>query len=36
MYSEEEDTSRIVEVADDELDFVLDNRNRLADLYLKL
>jgi len=27
MYSEEEDTPRIVEVADNELDFVLDNGN---------
>ena len=36
MYLEEEDTLRIVEVVDDELDFVLDNEDGLADLYLKL
>jgi len=36
MYSEEEDTSRIVEVVDNGLDFVLDNRDRLVNPYLEL
>jgi len=36
MYSEEEDTLRIVEVTVDDLDFNLDIEDRLADLYLKL
>ena len=36
MYLEEEDTLRIVEVVDDGLDFDSDNKDRLADLYLKL
>jgi len=36
MYLEKEDTLRIVEVVDNELDFVLDNEDGLADLYLKL
>jgi len=36
MYSEEGDTPRIVEVVDNEVDFVLDNGDGPADLYLKL
>jgi len=36
MYSEEEDTLRIVEVTVDDLNFNLDIEDRLADLYLKL
>ena len=36
MYSEEEDTPRIVEVVDNGLDFVLDNRDRLVNPYLEL
>jgi len=35
MYSEE-DSPKIVEVVDKELDFDLDIKDRLADLYLKL
>jgi len=36
MYSEEEDTLRIVEVVDDGLEFDLGNKDRPADLYLEL
>jgi len=36
MYLEEENTPRIVEVTDNSLDFNSDNKDRLADLYLKL
>jgi len=36
MYLEEEDTPRIVEVVDNELDFVLDNGDRPTNPYLKL
>ena len=36
MYSEEEDTLRIVEVTDDGLDFDSDIEDGPADLYLKL
>jgi len=36
MYSDEENTLRIVEVVDDGLDFDLNNKDGLADLYLKL
>ena len=35
MYSEEEDTPRIVELVDDKLDFVLDAEG-LADPYMDL
>jgi len=36
MYLEEEGALRIVEVADNRLDFNSDNENRPADLYLEL
>jgi len=36
MYSEEEDTLRIVEVVDEGLDFDSDNEDRLANPYLDL
>ena len=36
MYLDEEDTPRIVEVVDNELDFVLDNGDRPTNPYLKL
>jgi len=36
MYSEEEDTLRIVEVAKENLDFDLDVEDRLTDRYLEL
>jgi len=36
MYSEEEDTPRIVEVVDDELEPKSDLEDRLANPYLKL
>jgi len=36
MYSEEKDVPRIVEVTDDRLDFVSDNKNGVADPYLEL
>jgi len=35
IYSEEEDTPRIVELVDDELDFVLDTE-KLVDPYMDL
>jgi len=36
MYSEEEESPRIVKVVDNSLDFDSDKEDRLADLYLKL
>jgi len=36
MYLEEKEAPRIVEVADDGLDFNLDNENRPVDPYLEL
>jgi len=36
IYSEEKDSSRIVEVVEDDLDLDLDLENRPADLYLEL
>jgi len=36
MYSDKEETLRILEIAGDDLYFDLDIENRLADLYLKL